>query len=57
MIIYGARVTYFLCGVVMTLLALYVVLSVAMWVMERKTEKMRTQLEELERRKAEQEDA
>ena len=57
MIIYGARVTYVLCGVVMTLLALYVVLSVAMWVMERKTEKMRTQLEELERRKAEQEDA
>ena len=57
MIIYGARVTYFLCGVVMTLLALYVVMSVAVWVMERKTEKMRAQLEELERRKAEQEDA
>lgn len=57
MIIYGARVTYFLCGVVMTLLALYVVLSVTMWVMERKTAKLRRQLEELERQKAELEDA
>lgn len=57
MIIYGARVTCFLCGVVMTLLALYVVLSVAVWVMERKTAKLRRQLEELERQKAELEDA
>lgn len=56
MIYYGFSAVRVLALVVIALLFLYVIISVATFILERKTEALKKQLEELERQMAERED-
>lgn len=47
MILYGTHATYFLMGVVSTLLVVGVILAIVTAVLERKAEKMKKELDEM----------
>lgn len=48
MITYGVNAMYFYCGIVATLLVEYIVLSIVLLVLKRKTKRLKKELKDLE---------